>query len=191
MLVDVEIKGTTPILQHRFSDEAEVSVTKGTRNVSIKNELPRDQAERVCYRNRDGYLYQPSTQIFAMLKESGRDHKQKGSRRSLKYIVPSAIRMPDLEIPVLNAKGKKVKDFEVDSRPVTIPSTKGRIMRHRPRIDEWVLRFRLEIDEDVLDADIVHQLLSEGGKRCGIGDFRPQTFGQFGQFYITSWKKVE
>ena len=28
-------------------------------------------------------------------------------------------------------------DAEVDSRPVVIPSTKGRIMRHRPKLETW------------------------------------------------------
>lgn len=191
MLVKVEIKGTTPILQHRFSEDAEASVSKKTRKTNLKDETPRDQAEKVSYRNEDGYLYQPSTQIFALLKESGREHKQKSSRRSVKYLIPGAVRMTDLEIPLLDEKGKKLKNFEIDSRPVTIPSTKGRIMRHRPRVDKWVLRFQMEIDEDVLDASTVHDLLCEGGKRCGIGDFRPQTFGQFGQFQVTQWQEVE
>ena len=80
------------------------------------------------------------------------------------------------------------KDYEVDSRPVVIPSTKGRIMRHRPRFDHWSMRFSMRINEDLLPEDFVHQLLDEGGLQGGIGDFRPQKFGPYGTFLVTEWK---
>jgi hypothetical protein len=82
------------------------------------------------------------------------------------------------------------KDFEVDSRPVTIPATKGRIMRHRPRWDHWNATFPLTIDDDLLDPDMAHQLLQEAGVSYGIGDFRPEKRGPFGTFLVTQWEEI-
>jgi hypothetical protein len=83
---------------------------------------------------------------------------------------------------------KPYTDFEVDARPVTIPATKGRIMRYRPRWDAWKMRFGLEIDEDMLALDDAQMLLTEGGSSYGIGDFRPEKSGPFGRFVIESWQ---
>jgi hypothetical protein len=105
----------------------------------------------------------------------------------VKYIVPAAVIVLDDVINIRDLKGKLVNDFEVDSRPVTIPATKGRVMRHRPRWDEWTAQFSLDIDPTVLPVDLIHQLLEEGGRRIGIGDFRPERAGPFGRFAIVTW----
>ena len=33
--------------------------------------------------------------------------------------------------------GLGTKTYEIDSRPVVVPATRGRIVRHRPRFNEW------------------------------------------------------
>lgn len=89
-------------------------------------------------------------------------------------------------VTILNGKGP-AKDFEVDSRPVTIPATKGRIMRHRPRFDQWGAAFEMQINDDLLSVDMAHQLLNEAGLSIGIGDFRPEKRGPFGTFRVTKF----
>ena len=94
--VHVKIQGTTALLQHRFGAEAQAASTKKTRAVQIKEDNPREEAEKVCYRDRDGHLYHPSASIARLLREAGGAHKQRGSRKSLKYIVPAGVRLaPD------------------------------------------------------------------------------------------------
>ena len=188
-VIDVSIKGLTALLQHRFSEEAQVAGTKATRTVVKVDETPRDQADKVCYRNKEGEYYMPSTCVHRMLIEAGSNHKLKGSRKSAKYVVSGDVQMTSDTIIICNGDGKTpAKDYEVDSRPVVIPSTKGRIMRHRPRFDDWSINFSLRVNEDLLPEDFVHQLLDEGGLQGGIGDFRPQKFGPYGTFLVTEWK---
>lgn len=187
-IVQVQIKGISPLLQHRFSENAEAG--KSTRAVHVKEETPREQAEKVVYRTDEGRFYFPGAAISRMLREAGGAHKQRGSRKSLKYIVPAAVIVPEEAIPIRNGNGKSfAKDFEVDSRPVTIPATKGRIMRHRPRFDDWSAKFALEIDDELLSGETIHQLLEEGGRRIGIGDYRPERGGPFGRFQVIEWKE--
>ena len=190
--ISIKIQGTTALLQHRFGAEAQESTKKTARAVQIEERNPRDEAEAVSYRDRAGLCYHPSAAIARLLRESGAAHKQKGSRKSLKYIVPAGVRMGDdvIELYELDGKTRK-KDFAVDSRPVTIPSTKGKIMRHRPIHFEWTARFDLVINEDVLPEKVVQQLLTEGGERIGIGDFRPEKGGPFGVFQIKEWKPLK
>ncbi len=190
-IVSVEIRGLSPLLQHRFGEEAEQADSKPTRTVTVGYGTPREQAEKAVYRDQAGCCYFPGQAIARLLREAGSNHKQRGSRRSIKFIVPAGVIVPADAIAILDEKGKAVKDFEIDSRPVTIPATKGRVMRHRPRWDTWTAEFSLEIDEDVLPVDLVHQLLEEGGRRIGIGDYRPERGGPFGRFEVLRWEVVE
>lgn len=187
--VQIQIAGTSPLLVHRFSEKDEQS--KSTRTVIQDHGTPREQAEEVVYKNGDGFYF-PGTWIAGTWTEAGGNHKLRGSRKSAKYIVPAAIRVVDISIAILNGDGKsKVTDFEVDSRPVTIPATKGRIMRHRPRYDCWSAKFTAKINENLLPEDFAQQLLTEAGEQQGIGDFRPNKRGPFGTFRITRWEVIK
>lgn len=179
------IEGVSALLQHRFSDAEATEET--TRKVHRKKQDPREAAEKAAYRNDSGELYIPGTAIARMLREAGAAHKQRGSRKSLKYVVPAAVLVVEEQIVLRDAEGKPLTKFEVDSRPVVIPSTKGRIMRHRPRLNSWHAEFSLEIKEDLMDPQLIHQLLAEGGLQLGLLDFRPEKGGSFGRFAIVSW----
>lgn len=184
--VTVEVTGVSSLLQHRFSESAEQQ--KSTRNVHIVRKAPREEAEQVAYRMPSGQLYLPGSAVARLLREAGGAHKAVGSRRSLKYTVPAATLVREDAIGLHN--GKPITDFEVDSRPVTIPATKGRIMRHRPRLDEWQATFTLEIDDALIAVDTIHQLLNEGGVSLGLGDYRPEKGGPFGRFRVTKWEPL-
>lgn len=187
----VTIEGIAALLQHRFGEAAEGDVAAPTRLVGNNRGTPRDEAESVSYRLPDGSQYHPGAAIARLLREAGANHKIKGSRRSVKFAIPSAVIVVEDAIPLFNPDdGAPLTGFEVDSRPVVIPATKGRVMRHRPRHDRWAMTFSLEIDDDLLPPDFVQQLLEEGGRKLGIGDFRPEKGGPFGRFAITKWQKA-
>jgi len=188
----VLIRGESSFLMHAFGVEAQAASGKATRTVKVQEETPRDAAEKVAYRAPDNSLYFPAAAIMGMLRNAGSYHKQKGSRKSVKYIIPAACRVVGDTITFLDPHDlTPLKDYEVDSRPVVIPSTKGRIMRHRPRLDAWAARFDFVIHEDVLDPAFVHNLLVEGGQRIGIGDFRPEKGGGFGVFQVHEWAEFK
>ncbi|OHD23807.1 MAG: hypothetical protein A2Y38_17105 [Spirochaetes bacterium GWB1_59_5] len=186
--VHATLEGLTPLLQHRFGEAAEGDSGKSTRRVEVHRGTPREEAEKVCYRHPDGHLYLPGPAIGRLLREAGGGHKQRGSRKSLKYIVPAAVIVMDDAITLHDAAGKPIKAFEVDSRPVVIPATKGRVMRHRARLDTWQVTVHLRINENVLATETIHQLLVEGGSMIGLGDYRPEKGGPFGTFRLLHWK---
>jgi hypothetical protein len=185
-LVSVEIKGVTPYLMHRFSDEA--SVETSTRRIRAEKVDPREEAERVAYKAPDGTYYFSSLAIIGSMCQAGTNHKQKGSRKSLRFVVPCAIRLTTDTIIMRNGDGKPAKSFEVDARPITIPATKGRIMRYRPRFNDWSAAFEFNLNEKLLGVDDAHLLLNEAGEQIGIGDFRPEKRGPFGIFRVTKFE---
>lgn len=179
------IEGTTPLLQHRFDDAGEMEAS--SRKIHVKAQDPREAAEKCAYRNAAGELYIPGAAIARMLREAGASHKQRGSRKSLKFVIPAAVLVCEDQIVLRDHEGNALTDFEVDSRAVVIPSTKGRVMRHRPKLNQWHAEFTLEIDDDMLEPNLIHQLLIEGGSKIGLLDYRPEKGGPFGKFAVVSW----
>ena len=97
-------------------------------------------------------------------------------------LIPAGIALSEIVCPL------GTKDFEVDSRSVVIPATGGRIMAHRPRLDEWKLSFTLEVDDSMFAPELVRQIVDDAGRKVGLGDFRPDRKGPFGKFVVTEWK---
>ena len=182
--ISVKIKGLSPILINRFKEQDELveAVKKSTKK---DYGTPREQAEATAYRDeKSKKIWVPSTWITGAIKTVASDYKLPGSRKSMKSVSGGAI-FP-LEEKIYFENNLKLKDVEIDSRPVVIQ--RARIMRHRARLEEWALSFDIEIDETILPVDSVHEVMIDAGKRAGIGDFRPQKGGPFGRFVITSWK---
>lgn len=189
--VNVVITGINPLLIHRFTEQAQQPKTSRKTNIEQVIDT-RAVALNAANRRDDGTHYISSFAIVNAMCAAGSNYKMKGSRKSVRFIVPSAVRVQtsDCTTTIL-VKGEPAMDssFEVDARPVTIPATKGRIMRYRPRYENWSMRFELGILDDLLDLPLAQQLLTDAGVQIGIGDFRPEKRGPFGTFRVTSWEE--
>ena len=187
MKISVTIKGTSPLLMNRFTEEAELSVSSTTKKVTKATKgTPREQAEKKAYVDEKGVLYIPAMNIYASIIQGGQFIKSGKARatNSKSSLIPAAMVLEE-ERCTLNTK-----NFEVDSRSVVIPATGGRIMAHRPRLDEWECSFTVDLfDPDILSASDVRQIIDDAGKKVGLGDFRPARKGPFGRYVITQWKE--
>ena len=186
--IHVEIRGTSPLLIHRYGEGSEQA--KSTRRIRATTTNPRKEAEANAYVAKDGTFYFSAFAIPNAMGSAGANHKATGTRKTLRFVVPGAVRMPVEAITILDGDGPATA-FEVDSRPVTIPATKGRIMRHRPRWDQWGAAFEFTLDDDLLSVEMAQQLLTEAGVGVGIGDFRPEKRGPFGCFRVVAFTILE
>lgn len=76
---------------------------------------------------------------------------------------------------------KNVEKLFKDSRFVDVRSAKvgmARVMRTRPRFDEWSLDFELLFDSEIIDASEIRDIIVIGGQQVGLCDYRPR-FGRF------------
>jgi hypothetical protein len=189
ILIDAWIVGTSPMLQNRATEEALSGKTRS--NNPGEPDDPRDIAEKKVYRLPSRQLAMPGAAFARMLREAGGSHKSKGSRKSIKYLVPSAVQVLD-ELCGLYLEDRKtpLKEFEVYSVPVTIPATKGKIMCHRARFNSWSTKVTLRVNNDILDQQMVRRLMIEGTQQIGLGDWRPEKGGSFGMSDVVEWKIV-
>lgn len=54
----------------------------------------------------------------------------------------------------------------------------AKVMRCRPKFDEWSINFHLEFDPEAIDRSVLIGVCETGGRSVGIGDYRPR-FGRY------------
>ena len=75
----------------------------------------------------------------------------------------------------------------------TVPVKVGqsRIERTRAKFDTWECDFTLEVDDELVDMDQLQEWLDIGGRRIGLGDWRPEKSGSFGRFELVNIAGIE
>lgn len=173
-VTEIRIKGVSPLLMHKFPMEP---VEK------IENRTPEEQAEFSAYRMENGSLFIPSVAMQRSLVAGATFSKGKG-RSTLQKESAACLMVDPAELDLA------ATEYQIDSRPVVIRATKGRIVRHRPRLDAWSVDFRLTWDETLLKEEQVRRIVDDTGQRVGLLDFRPACKGPFGRFVVTRWETL-
>lgn len=171
--IQVTIKGVSALLMHRFP----MTTIEGFENLSKE-----EQAEHAAYRDPNTKeLYIPGVAIQRAIIAAATFSKGKG-RASLQKPVAACVTVDPERISL------GTKEYVIDSRPVVIKVTKGRIIRHRPKLEQWQCSFTLEYDTILLKEEQMHKIVEDTGRRAGLLDFRPACKGPFGRFIIVNWK---
>jgi hypothetical protein len=173
----VKIKGTRPLLMH----STESLGKKAARGQSAPD--PKEEAKMALYRDKDGKIAVPSLNILSAMKAAAKDSKVpgKGKKSFSGYVFAGLHINPDY-IPI-ETGGKPEESWEVDVRPVAIQ--RARIMRARPKFNNWSLTFELEILDPIIRPSDVKDILANAGKYVGLCDFRPL----FGLFEVVEFKE--
>lgn len=170
-----KIKGISGLLMHTFP-------MVPIENPPIEKRTPEEQAELSAYRDSENEdLYIPGIAIQRSFIAAAAFSKGKGRASLQKQAAACMFVFPD-------RVSLKTKKYVIDSRPVVVPATRGRVIRHRPRLDNWEVAFEIEYDESLLTERQVRQIVDDSGRRVGILDFRPERKGPFGRYIVTEWK---
>lgn len=178
--IEVEIKGMTPLLMN--SPKAMIDeMTKSTRKTTVKYN-PKEEAEKLTYKKENGELYVPAEAIKGCLV--GASSYKKFGRYSARPIIAGGVIISPRQV------GLGTKKYDIDLRTVVIQ--RNRVVKARPMINEWKLKFIIEYDDSLIaSGDMIKPILEEAGKRVGLLDFRPAKLGNFGMFEIVSWKEID
>ncbi len=170
--VDVKLQGISPLLMHSFPMVPIEAVEKKT---------PEEQAELATYRDPDSNdLYIPGINLQRAFVSGATYSKGKG-RASLQKPTAACLQVTPERVSL------GTKEYSVDSRPVVIPATKGRIMRHRPRLNDWEISFAIEFDDTLLTVVQLRRIVDDTCSRVGFLDFRPEKKGPFGRAMVIHW----
>ena len=169
--VDATITGVSALLMHRYPLEPVEAIEKMSKE---------DQAELAAYRRPGGGLYLPAIALQRALIAGAVYSKGKGRATLQKPLAACLLVSPEyIQLGT--------QEYEIDSRPVVIPATKGRIVRHRPRVNEWSIAVSFEFDSTLITTVQMRQIVDDTGSRVGVLDFRPERKGPFGRFRVDNW----
>jgi len=174
--INATICGISPLLQHRFDDtQSTTDAKKQGRQYDAQTD-----AENALYKNEKGEVCQPSSHIENTMIKAATDFQLAGKgKKTYKDLVKGSVFIEPLLIP------HKIQDWVIDKQNVVIQ--RSRIVRARPRLDNWELSFTINIIDERLTPSIAKQILEEAGQSRGIGDFRPR----FGRFKVKKFEVVK
>lgn len=190
MEIEISIVGVSPLILNKFTDAAAMASSNGSRSSAAAGSrgTPKEIAESKLYTGIGGDLVIPSPNLLRCLVDGGQFFKagRKQITTKAESMLFSCLDIVAAEIPLLHDQ-----PWTVDTRAVVIPATKGRILAHRPRFDDWRLEFAIDLDTSIVQESLMREIIDAAGKRVGLGDFRPARKGPFGKFRVDHWQIVE
>ena len=119
-------------------------------------------------------LYIPAENVEATIRNGAKANK-KGKD------VEKYVSVTDLYIPFYYGenltKEELIKRYEYrDTRPMVVG--RARIMRTRPRFDQWHIVFNISYDEMKIDLNTIMEAMENAGNFVGLCDSRPK-YGRF------------
>lgn len=183
--IQITIEGVTPLLLNKFHDEAQQKASSGSSIVAVGDKgSPKEQATKKLYTDEAGKFVIPQPNLFRCILDAGKFFKAGKSKVTTQKtsLIPACLSIEQLTIPIAHKE-----PWTVDTRPVRIPATGGRILCHRPMFNDWSLTFTAELDTELLTPKLLREIVDAAGKRVGLGDFRPDCKGPFGKFVVTRW----
>lgn len=191
---EVTIVGVTPLLMNRLSEEDLLKIRdKVKRPKNAPRPTPREECESKVH-SHDGKPVMPVQNLMAALVEGGKYVRLDGKRQvstSKSTILPAFLRFEDGWFPIFTPDTHKTADWEVDVRGGRNPNGGEVVCLCRPRFDAWSITAKVQIHTDQLSEQSIRELFDIAGSYIGLGDFRPQRKGIFGQFRIDGWKLIK
>ncbi len=172
----VKIKGKKPLLLHAPAGLGDKPKLRRGEHLD-----PEVEAESYLYKDSKGNICIPAVNLKACIREAGRNYRVSGRRATFAAMIRAGLDIkPSPNVPLIHS------GWQVDVRPVVVQ--RNRILRARPRFDEWSLEFEIiNRDPTVIHKDTLKKILEDAGKYYGLGDFRPE----FGLFEVEEFKDVK
>lgn len=191
--VSVSIQGLVPgLLQHAYNEDTLQESLKEVKKQVGQPDWSREWLETM-FVDQEGRLCQPASHIEGSLKMASNGFKVKGKAgkswragfEAYVYVLPDMI--PHLrdgqfvEAPDADLMNHPANGLSVHVARVRVPPGKrgASVARSRLLVAEgWRLDFTAQVIEDTLPVELLHAVLKEAGRACGISDGRPR-YGRF------------
>lgn len=176
-------KGTTPLIMHScqcvnplhpISLELKKYTSKRKKTEEDLIKISDLEWEAGAYWKDGLGLYIPAENVEATLINGAKANKK--GKDIEKYCD-----VTDLYIPFYYGenltKEELIANYEYrDTRPMTV--MRAKVIRTRPRFDQWEITFNLQYHEDKIDIDTIVNAMEYAGQYVGLCDSRPK-YGKF------------
>lgn len=184
-IVEARLKGTTPLLVHRYSDEERAKMEAAQQGAAKTKKAPRDpqaEFEAAQYRLPDGRHGFPAIGVkLAMVSAGMRFAEEKGTQLKGAFSIPADLL--EIESPT----PPRMRSDRVVLQGMSRPSS----ISYRPEYWPWEMTVPLVYNANFISLDQLLNLLQLAGFAVGIGDWRVEKDGTFGQFEVVSAQEVQ
>ena len=184
--VTFTIKGTAPLIQHKWSEKAKAQIRDKKLGDKAKKREKLDmdaEFKAATYLTDDDRYGIPILAFKASL--IGAAHKDIGLEKTLvkkSFFVPCTD--SNMIVPMECSDPIMREDY------VRV-GVSGTDLRYRPEFKDWSVEITAEIDADMLTIDNIAMLINRAGFGVGIGEWRPEKGGEFGRFKIDQTKPID
>ena len=199
MRYEITIRGIRPIIMHNGAagldtrspanlEKAEISRKKGSnRTVTDDARIRELECQLSLWLDEAGKATIPADALRATIERGARKLKQ-GPQVREGFIVEDVGEFAyDHE-----RYGSTVEELGRKAQfTVGVVVQKNRILRTRARFDDWSCTFTVEVDPELIDKSQLLTWLDIAGRRCGLGDWRPEKSGNFGRFEVSDIKQLD
>lgn len=176
-------KGITPLIMHSckcvnplhpIAKELKKYTSKKNKTEEDLNIISDLEWKAGAYWDDEIGLYIPGENVEATIQNGAKANKK--GKDIQKYVD-----VKDLYIPFNYGENltldKLVSKYEYrDTRPMNVQRSK--VIRTRPRFDQWNITFTLVYNEDKIDLDTIVNAIEYAGQYVGLCDSRPK-YGKF------------
>ena len=193
-----KIKGLTTIIMHSCAamdesnslveEKAEIMRKKGSNRTSAdKVRLKEIDTLLGFWIGENGEIEIPTSAIRRCLEDSAKKLKQGGQVREGLIVTKTTFHYD-------KSLGETLDDLSKNKEvQLTTPAVigKSRILITRPHFKEWSCNIEIDAEEDLVDISQLKHWFEIGGRRVGLGDWRPQKSGLYGRYRLTELKQKE
>lgn len=192
LTVDIPIRGTSPLIMNRFSDEAIDGIRKKQEGMAQLPKGPKDP--QACFR----------TSCHLMPGSSWEDKNPRFGFPAVAFKRAMVDAAKDMGMAMTDARRTfhvcgsegglvelRFRSLRMRSDPVS--NKKGIDIRHRGEFSDWSCTLRIRYNASVVTAEQVANLLNAAGFGVGVGAWRPKGFqstGTFGMFEVVTKKSA-
>ncbi|MCY4047029.1 MAG: hypothetical protein OXF42_02825 [Candidatus Dadabacteria bacterium] len=194
----VTIKGETPLIMHSGEagldtrspanlEKAEIARKKGSNRTEADEARLRElECQSSLWLDENDQPTIPHGAIRRMIENGARKSKQGGDVRE--GLVVAAVKF-DYDRKTL---GKTLEELSRKAQfTVPVVVQRSRLLRTRAKFDQWSAEFVLDTDDELIDKPKLEKFLDVGGRRVGLGDWRPEKSGHYGRFTIENIEEVK
>ena len=198
MEYDIHIRGISPIIMHNGAagldtrspanlEKAEIARKKGSnRTASDDERLQELECQISLWLDMGGAPTIPAAAFRSMIEKSARKLKQGPQVREGLIVLGDAEFEYDRE-----RYGTTVEQLGKNAQFTTgVVVQRNRVLRTRTMFEEWEARFRIEVDDELVDQEQLETWLDIGSRRIGLGDWRPEKSGHYGRFEVLAVEEV-
>lgn len=200
-LLRITLKSLSPgMLQNPATPELLEALRTKTPQTKRTDWTVSDEAGTKLYRSepdgdKPGMMGIPAQNMLACLVNAGR-YVKAGKKQISTATSTTLYDFVELEDTFLPFNGTDAKG-NVEWKPCVVKGTMHAAQKEtavcivRPRIMHWTMTVNLRFDDSRgVNQDVVVELFKQGGRKVGLGDWRPQKRGNFGRFVVTKVESV-